>query len=136
MDKLYKATPDGYCGDEDNGQTSAWYIFSSMGFYPVTPATDQYVLGSPLFKRVTLTLENGKKVIINASNNSAKNRYVKSLVISGKILYQKLDQSIVVLQKVPCWNLTCRRHQRKIGAPVRWIYRTLFQLTKKNKLAC
>jgi predicted alpha-1,2-mannosidase len=65
MQKLYKPTPDGYCGDEDNGQTSAWYLFSAMGFYPVTPATDQYVLGTPLFKKITLNLENGKKIVIH-----------------------------------------------------------------------
>lgn len=84
MNKLYKATPDGYCGDEDNGQTSAWYVFSAMGFYPVCPATDQYVLGAPLFKKITLKLENGKTVNINAANNSATNRYVSSLNINGK----------------------------------------------------
>ncbi|WP_432711812.1 GH92 family glycosyl hydrolase [Pedobacter sp.] len=84
MNRMYSATPDGYCGDEDNGQTSAWYIFSAMGFYPVTPAVDQYVLGAPLFKKVTLTLENGKKVIINAPANSADNKYVQSLQINGK----------------------------------------------------
>ncbi|MBD1363666.1 glycoside hydrolase family 92 protein [Mucilaginibacter sp. ZT4R22] len=84
MDKMYKPTPDGYCGDEDNGQTSAWYIFSSMGFYPVTPASDQYVLGAPLFKKITVTLENGKTIIINAANNSSTNRYVNSLNVNGK----------------------------------------------------
>jgi predicted alpha-1,2-mannosidase len=84
MNKLYKATPDGYCGDEDNGQTSAWYIFSAMGFYPVTPASDQYVLGAPLFKKVTINLENGKTITINALNNSADNKYVNSLSIDGK----------------------------------------------------
>jgi predicted alpha-1,2-mannosidase len=84
MNKLYKATPDGYCGDEDNGQTSAWYIFSAMGFYPVTPASDQYVLGAPLFKKVTINLENGKTVTITAPNNSAANKYVNSLTIDGK----------------------------------------------------
>ncbi len=84
MDRLYKATPDGYCGDEDNGQTSAWYVFSAMGFYPVTPATDQYVLGAPLFKKATITLENGKQVVINASANNDKNRYVQSLQINGQ----------------------------------------------------
>jgi predicted alpha-1,2-mannosidase len=84
MNRMYKATPDGYCGDEDNGQTSAWYIFSAMGFYPVTPAVDQYVLGAPLFKKVTLSLENGKKVVINAPANSEENRYVQSLQINGK----------------------------------------------------
>lgn len=84
MNRMYSATPDGYCGDEDNGQTSAWYIFSALGFYPVTPAVDQYVLGAPLFKKVTLTLENGKKVVINAAANSAENKYVQSLQINGK----------------------------------------------------
>jgi predicted alpha-1,2-mannosidase len=84
MNRLYKAIPNGYCGDEDNGQTSAWYIFSAMGFYPVTPGVDQYVLGAPLFKKVTISLENGKKVIINAAANSDDNRYVQSLQINGK----------------------------------------------------
>jgi len=84
MNRLYKATPDGYCGDEDNGQTSAWYVFSAMGFYPVCPATDQYVLGAPLFKKMTLNLENGKKVVINSPNNSADNRYVNTLTYNGK----------------------------------------------------
>ena len=79
MNRLYKPTPDGYCGDEDNGQTSAWYIFSAMGFYPVCPATDEYVLGAPLFKKTTLQLENGKQFIINAPNNSETNKYVNEL---------------------------------------------------------
>jgi len=84
MDKMYKATPDGYCGDEDNGQTSAWYVFSAMGFYPVTPGVDQYVIGSPLFKKVTINLENGKKVVIHSDNNSLENKYVQSLTVDGK----------------------------------------------------
>jgi predicted alpha-1,2-mannosidase len=84
MNKLYKATPDGYCGDEDNGQTSAWYVFSAMGFYPVTPASDQYVLGAPLFKKLTINLENGKTVTINSANNSAENKYVNSLKLNGR----------------------------------------------------
>lgn len=84
MDQLYKPTPDGYCGDEDNGQTSAWYIFSAMGFYPVCPATDQYVLGTPLFKKMTLSLANGKKLVINAPGNSDANKYVQSLSLNGK----------------------------------------------------
>lgn len=82
MDKLYYATPDGYCGDEDNGQTSAWYVFSALGFYPVTPATDQYVLGAPLFKQAIVHLENGKKIEIKAPQNSNKNLYVKSLNVN------------------------------------------------------
>ncbi|WP_419699984.1 GH92 family glycosyl hydrolase [Mucilaginibacter sp. NFX135] len=84
MNKLYKATPDGYCGDEDNGQTSAWYVFSAMGFYPVTPACDQYVLGAPLFKKLTVKLENGKTITINAPKNNADNKYVNSLIVNGK----------------------------------------------------
>jgi predicted alpha-1,2-mannosidase len=84
MNKMYKATPDGYCGDEDNGQTSAWYVFSAIGFYPVCPASGQYVLGAPLFKKVTIDLENGKTIIINAANNSPENKYVHSLNFNGK----------------------------------------------------
>jgi predicted alpha-1,2-mannosidase len=79
MNRLYKPTPDGYCGDEDNGQTSAWYVFSAMGFYPVCPGTDEYVLGAPLFKKMTLQLENGKQLIINAPDNSEENKYVQEL---------------------------------------------------------
>lgn len=84
MDRLYFATPDGYCGDEDNGQTSAWYVFSAMGFYPVCPGADEYVLGAPLFKKVTLSLENGKKVEINAPENSDRNRYIREMKLNGE----------------------------------------------------
>ena len=84
MNRLYKATPDGYCGDEDNGQTSAWYVFSALGFYPVTPAVPQYVVGEPLFKKATLMLENGKKIVINAPANSDSKRYVNALKVDGK----------------------------------------------------
>lgn len=84
LDKLYNYTPDGYCGDEDNGQTSAWYVFSSLGFYPVTPGIDQYVFGSPLFKKVTLNLENGKKLTIEAKNNSKENIYVGDIRLNKK----------------------------------------------------
>lgn len=84
MDQLYKPTPDGYCGDEDNGQTSAWYVFSAMGFYPVCPATDQYVFGTPLFKKLTVSLENGKKLVINAPSNSDRNLYVQKISMNNK----------------------------------------------------
>ncbi|MBD0367966.1 MAG: glycoside hydrolase family 92 protein, partial [Flavisolibacter sp.] len=84
MDQLYRATPDGYCGDEDNGQTSAWYVFSALGFYPVCPAMDQYVLGTPYFKKATISFENGKQLIINAPNNSEQNVYVQSVQFNGK----------------------------------------------------
>ncbi|PUB33582.1 putative alpha-1,2-mannosidase [Elizabethkingia sp. YR214] len=84
INKLYKPTPDGYCGDEDNGQTSAWYVFSALGFYPVTPATNQYVLGAPLFKEATIHLENGKKIEIKAPQNSQENIYVESLRVNNQ----------------------------------------------------
>jgi predicted alpha-1,2-mannosidase len=84
MNRLYFATPDGYCGDEDNGQTSAWYVFSALGFYPVCPGSDQYVLGAPLFKKITLTLANGKTVKIEAPDNSETNRYINKMTFNGK----------------------------------------------------
>ena len=86
MDKLYTPNPDGYCGDEDNGQTSAWYVFSAMGFYPVCPGTDQYVMGTPYFKQMKLHLENGKTVVISAPGNSNENRYIASMTVNGKSL--------------------------------------------------
>ena len=85
LTKLYTATPDGYCGDEDNGQTSAWYVFSALGFYPVTPAVDQYVIGSPLFKKATLSLMNGNKFTIIGKNNSKENFYIQSTRFNNKI---------------------------------------------------
>jgi predicted alpha-1,2-mannosidase len=84
LTKLYSYQADGYCGDEDNGQTSAWYVFSSMGFYPVCPGTDEYVLGSPLFNKITLTLENGNEFVIDATNNSKENVYVNDVVLNGE----------------------------------------------------
>lgn len=84
MNRMYLPTPDGYCGDEDNGQTSAWYVFSAMGFYPVCPGSGQYVLGAPLFKKITLKLENGKEVQLNAPENSADNKYVQNVKFNGK----------------------------------------------------
>jgi predicted alpha-1,2-mannosidase len=84
MDQLYLPTPDGYCGDEDNGQTSAWYVFSAMGFYPVCPGTDEYILGAPLFQKTTLTFDDGKQLTINAPDNSPKNIYVQSLQVNGQ----------------------------------------------------
>ncbi len=84
MNRMYSPNPDGYCGDEDNGQTSAWYVFTAMGFYPVTPATDEYVLGSPIFDKVTISLNNGKKVRIETKNNSDMNRYIQNLKFNNK----------------------------------------------------
>lgn len=83
MDKLYTAQADGYCGDEDNGQTSAWYVFSAMGFYPVCPGANQYVIGTPYFDKMTLRLENGKTMTITAQNCNQDNKYIQSLSING-----------------------------------------------------
>ncbi|MDR0939386.1 MAG: GH92 family glycosyl hydrolase [Mediterranea sp.] len=88
MNKLYAPTPDGYCGDEDNGQTSAWYVFSAMGFYPVCPGSNQYVFGAPYFKRMELTLGNGKQLKIEAENfddADGIHDYVASIRIGSNI---------------------------------------------------
>lgn len=83
MDKLYAATPDGYCGDEDNGQTSAWYVFSALGFYPVTPGVPEYVIGSPLFDKVTMHLQNGNTFRIEAENNMDNNHFIQSMRLNN-----------------------------------------------------
>ncbi len=83
MNRMYTPQADGYCGDEDNGQTSAWYVFTALGFYPVCPGTNEYALGAPLFKKATLHMENGKTVVINAPENSDKNRYVGKMTLNG-----------------------------------------------------
>lgn len=81
MDRLYSALPDGYCGDEDNGQTSAWYVFSALGFYPVCPGSNQYVLGAPYFDQVKVHLENGNSLLIRRDNNNGP--YVDQLLRDG-----------------------------------------------------
>lgn len=85
MDKLYTPTPDGYCGDEDNGQTSAWYVFSAMGLYPVCPGSVNYEIGSPLFRDLRLHLENGNTLRLSAPANSDKTRYVKSVTVKDAV---------------------------------------------------
>ncbi|MFV0346851.1 MAG: GH92 family glycosyl hydrolase [Bacteroidales bacterium] len=84
VDKLYTAAPDGYCGDEDNGQTSAWYVFSAMGFYPVCPGSNEYIIGSPIFDKVSVHLENNKTLLLKSYNNSKNNRYINSITVDGK----------------------------------------------------
>lgn len=84
MNRLYTPTPDGYCGDEDNGQTSAWYVFTALGFYPVCPGTDQYVIGAPLFRKATIHMESGKDVVINAPESSASNIYIQDMKVNGQ----------------------------------------------------
>jgi predicted alpha-1,2-mannosidase len=84
MDKLYTAAPDGLTGNEDCGQMSAWYVLSAMGFYPVTPGTTDYMMGTPLFKQVIINQENGKTFVINAADVSSKNFYVQQAMLNGK----------------------------------------------------
>ena len=84
MNRLYKPTPDGYCGDEDNGQTSAWYVFSAMGFYPVCTGRAEYAMGSPLFDKVTLNMPSGKSFTIVADNNKPENVYINSAKLNQK----------------------------------------------------
>lgn len=84
MDKLYHSNENGFPGDEDQGQTSSWYVFSALGMYPVCPGTDEYVLGSPLFNKATITLENGKQFTVVADNNSKENVYIQSATLNGK----------------------------------------------------
>jgi predicted alpha-1,2-mannosidase len=83
--RLYQPIPDGYCGDEDNGQTSAWYVFSSLGFYPVCPGRPEYVIGSPLFDKAELLLPNGRKLTIGAKG-AGTGRYIQSALLNGKPL--------------------------------------------------
>lgn len=83
MKRLYNATENGYPGDEDQGQTSSWYVLSALGFYSVCPGTDQYVLGSPLFQKVTITLENGKQLTIKANDNSGEHVYIQQATLNG-----------------------------------------------------
>ncbi len=77
MGKLYAPTPDGYCGDEDNGQTSAWYVFSALGFYPVCPGDDNYIIGTPLFDQATINVGRGKTFTIKAENNGPLKPYIR-----------------------------------------------------------
>ena len=84
MDKFYNSNFDGYCGDEDNGQTSAWYVFSALGFYPVCPSSDEYAIGTPLFKKVTVNLPNGKNILLEAPENSCENFYIDGIKLDGK----------------------------------------------------
>jgi putative alpha-1,2-mannosidase len=83
MDQLYKPQPDGLCGDEDNGQTSAWYVLSAMGFYSVCPGVPQYVIGSPLFDKVTMTLENGNSFEIVVHENNPDHVYIQKSMLNG-----------------------------------------------------
>lgn len=96
MDRMYSATPDGYCGDEDNGQTSAWYVFSALGFYPVCPGSNEYILGAPLFQRATVQLGSGKQLTVAAPGNSATNYYVQSVRLNGKAIARGISHEALM----------------------------------------
>ena len=93
MDRLYKPTPDGYCGDEDNGQTSAWFVWSALGMYPVCPASGEYALGAPLFEKATVSLPGGKELVVSAPGVSADNRYVRRITHDGKAVHGNFVKS-------------------------------------------
>jgi predicted alpha-1,2-mannosidase len=84
LDSLYADTPEGLCGNEDVGQMSAWFVFSSIGFYPVNPANGAYVFGSPLFDKVSIQLPGDKKFTVNVSNNTTKNIYIQNVKLNGQ----------------------------------------------------
>ena len=84
MDRLYAARPDGYCGDEDNGQTSAWYVFSALGFYPVCPGSGEYAIGSPLFRKATIRRDTGAEIVIEAPANGPQMRYIGGVTLDGE----------------------------------------------------
>lgn len=85
MNRLYTAQPDGYCGDEDNGQTSAWYVFSALGFYPVCPGSTRYMIGTPYFRTAKVHLENGKTLTIHADTDNPANRYIRRIMMNGQL---------------------------------------------------
>lgn len=114
MNRMYTAAPDGYCGDEDNGQTSAWYVFSAMGFYPVCPGTDEYVLGTPYFEQMKLKLENGNTITINAPGNDDRNRYISTLRMNGNLRTQNyLNHSELLKGAVIDIELTDRPNKQR-----------------------
>lgn len=96
MTTIYKTTPDGICGNEDTGQMSAWYIFSSLGFYPMDPVSGKYELGAPLFDKAIINLPSGKKFTVRADNLSNLNIYVKNVFLNGK----KLDRNYITFDEV------------------------------------
>lgn len=97
MDTQYNSSESGLCGDEDNGQTSVWYVFSALGFYPVTPGQPEYVIGSPLFDEISLSLPSGKEFKVVAKNNSKENVYIQSVALNGETFdrtYIKHDEIV------------------------------------------
>ena len=98
MKAMYGPAEDGLCGNDDAGQMSAWYVFSALGFYPVTPGSDEYAIGSPLVKSAQLQLPNGKTLKLTAENQSPVNIYVQDVVLNGRSLKSQLIKHSDLLQ--------------------------------------
>jgi len=124
MSRLYQSTPDGFCGDEDTGQMSAWYVFSALGFYPVCPGTTEYAIGSPLFDRATITLPDGKKFIITAQANGPQRPYIRSAKLNGATLGEAfLDHRQIVGGGELKFEMTSAPDSKWANTPVtrRWV---------------
>jgi predicted alpha-1,2-mannosidase len=122
MNRLYNSGPQGFPGDEDQGGMSAWYVLSAMGLYAVTPGTNQYVIGSPLFGRMTLTTEDGHQFVVEALNNSPENVYIDSATLNGQpfernyLTYDEISRGghlVLHMSSVP----NCQRAISKQAAP-------------------
>ncbi|MDB6078408.1 MAG: alpha-mannosidase, partial [Akkermansiaceae bacterium] len=113
LGRLYQSTPDGFCGDEDTGQMSAWYVFSAMGFYPVCPGTTEYLIGSPLFDKVTLGLPGGKSFVIQAKENGPQRPYIDKASLGGKPFNRTfLEHSEIVNGGELIFNMTSAANQK------------------------
>lgn len=128
VQRLYNPTEKGFPGDEDQGGMSSWYVLSALGIYAVCPGTDEYVIGSPLFQKATITLENGKKFVIEAEGNSPENYYIQSGTLNGRVLDKNyihysdiVDGGTLTFEMGPKPNL--QRNTSKYAAP--------FSLSKK-----
>lgn len=111
MDRLYTANPDGYCGDEDNGQTSAWYVFSALGFYPVCPGSNQYVIGTPYFQKATVHLENGKDITINSEGEGC---YIQRMTMDGADYpHNYLDHEALLKGTQIHFDLGCKANKQR-----------------------
>jgi predicted alpha-1,2-mannosidase len=118
MDRLYSATPDGYCGDEDNGQTSAWYVFSALGFYPVCPGSGQYVVGTPYFDEVELLWPNGRRLHLISKNNSMKNRYIGAVTFNGEPYTRNyVDHEALIQGGTLCFDMQATPQMQRGIAP-------------------
>jgi predicted alpha-1,2-mannosidase len=124
LGRLYQSTPDGFCGDEDTGQMSAWYVFSALGFYPVCPGTTEYAIGSPLFDRATITLPGGKKFVVTAQSNGPQRPYIRSAKLNGATLGEAfLDHRQIVGGGELTFEMTSAPDSKWATTPVtrRWV---------------